>query len=279
MAGLSASQGRTFARVFLFVLKDHLPHNHELFKGLVHLVNIVDMVFSPFFYQSWYKKLEKEIESLLKFVRINLNLDIYPKLHYLIHYPKLISKYGPLRLLSTDQFESAHRHFKERLITSNNHLDIIKTMFKGALYKYSYMYSPEFFTVPYSKLVFTDSPIDENMTNRLSNMYPGENIRQLISGKWYGFLYKVGYFIYLSSSSQTHTFNLIKQIFFVGESIIIYCCSVNFKYEPKIHAFVQIPTIKSVYNFTDVSDNWINPVEAYKIGREAFICPEYKYFE
>ena len=34
--------------------------------------------------------------------------------------------------------------FKEWLITSNNHKDVIKTMFSGELYKYSYLYAGNF---------------------------------------------------------------------------------------------------------------------------------------
>ena len=98
LSSLSASQGRMFARTFLLVLKGHLPTDSHLFQGFLHLVRIIDFVMSPFFYKSWTKKLEKEVELLLKFERIELNLDIYPKLHYLMHYPKLIQMYGSLTL-------------------------------------------------------------------------------------------------------------------------------------------------------------------------------------
>ena len=115
LSSLSASQGRRFFKTYLLALKDFLPYNHQLFKGFITLNRIIDMVYSPFFFKSWFKKLEDDIFSFLSFVRIDLNLKIYPKMHFMIHYPELIAKYGPLRYLSTDQFESAHRHFKDRL--------------------------------------------------------------------------------------------------------------------------------------------------------------------
>ena len=59
LGSLSANQERTLARVFLFVLRDHLPEHSYLFKGLIYLVNIIDMVFSPYFYRSWFKKIRK----------------------------------------------------------------------------------------------------------------------------------------------------------------------------------------------------------------------------
>ena len=144
LASLSASQGRMFGKLFLFVLRNLLPQNHPLFQGLILIVDIVDMVYAPFFYKSWFSELEANIEKLLRFERCTLNLTIYPKLHYLMHYPALIKKFGPMRYLSTDQFESAHRHFKSQLVNSSNHKEIIHTMFKGATYKYSYMYSEDY---------------------------------------------------------------------------------------------------------------------------------------
>lgn len=37
---------------------------------------------------------------------------ITPKCHYLIHYARLIEKYGPLRLLWCMRFEGKHQYFK-----------------------------------------------------------------------------------------------------------------------------------------------------------------------
>lgn len=279
LAALSASQGRTFARVFLFVLRDHLPKESHLFKGLQHLVNIIDMVFSPYFYHSWLKKLEKEIESLIRFVRVDLNLNVYPKLHFLTHYPKLISLYGPLRLLSTDHFESAHRHFKDQLMTSANHMDIIKTMFKGALYKFSYLYSSNFLSVPYSKMVYSNSPIEELILSDLSKLYPGKTYQSLVSCKWYGFHYKIGFYIYESKSSHSHVFYLVKNIFFTGDSMVLYCSGKDFEYIPENHVYVELPTKKVSCHLIDASDIWINPIEPYMIDGELYLCPEYRYFE
>ena len=76
LSSMSASQGRMFCRTFLLVLKDKLPYDSHLFSGFLHLVRIVDMIMAPFFYKSWFKLLATEIESLLRFVRYDLNLPI-----------------------------------------------------------------------------------------------------------------------------------------------------------------------------------------------------------
>lgn len=90
LSSFSSSQGRLFCKTFLFVLRNNLPYDNSLFLGFKCLVRVVDYVLSPFFYKSWFKPLEKDIKCLLHFVRYVLNLTIYPKLHFLIHYPMLL---------------------------------------------------------------------------------------------------------------------------------------------------------------------------------------------
>ena len=134
----SASQGRTLIKIVLFALKDLIPENCPICMGLVHLNNIVNIVFAPFFFKSWMPILKREIKSLLKFVRYDLNIQIYPKLHFLTHYPSQIEKNGPMKYFSTDLFESMHKRLKRHILTSANHKDVIKSMYNGLLGEFSF---------------------------------------------------------------------------------------------------------------------------------------------
>ena len=139
--------------------------------------------------------MDSNIEKLFHFIRTVLNLDIYPKLHFLIHYPDLIRKFGPLRPLSTDQFESAHRFFKEQLIISHCHKDIITTMFKGALYKFSYMYSEDYISdCCIKETPLTNLPPSE-LTDFCSLKFPNQTIKYLKRYKYFGYTYEPGMFI------------------------------------------------------------------------------------
>ena len=233
---LSASQGRTFCKVFLFVLKGKLPYNSPLFDAFILLTSIVDMVYSPFFYKSWFPSLESNIEKLLHFVRTVLNLDIYPKLHFLIHYPDLIRKYGPLRSLSTDQFESAHRFFKEQLITSSCHKNIIKTMFKRALYKFSYMYSDDYNSDCCSNETPLKGPPEDEILYFCTIKFPGRNIKFMKKYKYFGFTYEKGMF-FAESKENNCFFSEIISIFLVSKNCHFICSTCRFTYEKNIHAY------------------------------------------
>ena len=279
LSSMSASQGRMFCRTFLLALKGKLPYDNPLFNGFLHLVRIADMIMAPYFYKSWYKSLTSEIDALLRFVRFDPNLSIYPKLHFVIHYPDLIKMYGPIRLFSTDQFESAHRHFKERLITSNNHKDVIKTMFSGALYKYSYLYSNDFLADSCIKPKKLSGINDDPIITNISSLFSNENVKFLASLAYFGFSYKIGYFIYDQQAGHQHFFWEITHIFQTDDDFHIRGQRQIFEYVENLHSYKRIDSPKSTHSIIDVSEIWIEPIEPYTINSDLYICPPYKFFE
>lgn len=134
----SAAQMRTMFKILLFAIHKDLPDDSNIVKGVYLLKDICDIIMSPFVYKPWVKTLRDLITQLLTFVRVDLDIQIYPKLHYLIHYPDMIYRFGPLIYFSTDIFESVHKRFKTHLISSCCHKNTLKTMFSGAIAYYSY---------------------------------------------------------------------------------------------------------------------------------------------
>ncbi|RWS21054.1 uncharacterized protein B4U80_10428 [Leptotrombidium deliense] len=68
-------------------------------------------------------KLKDLTTKLLRKITGTLQMSVYPKLHYLSHYPDLIETFGPLWKFSTLRFERKHLYFKqlaEKLKNSKN---------------------------------------------------------------------------------------------------------------------------------------------------------------
>ena len=65
---------------------------------------------------------------------VHLRKDIFkkmtnaPKVHYIVHVPELILKYGPLKRFSTLGFEQKHQFFKQRQQKTKNFVNIQKTL-------------------------------------------------------------------------------------------------------------------------------------------------------
>ena len=196
----------------------------------------------------------------------------------MIHYPKLISLFGPLRYLNTDQFESAHRNFKEQLINSSNHKDVIKTMFTGALYKYSYIFSDENIQEDLITSSRLNLAIESSILRSIESTYSGLIIN-LAKCKFYGFLYKIGFFVFINVSETKSTFGHITHIFEVRNQYIIRVSLKKFVYLPNFHAFKMIDTPKSSFIFIEISDVWNEPMEPYELDGDLYICPPYKLFK
>lgn len=57
--------------------------------------------------------LEVKIQEFLRaFVACYPSVQLIPKLHYLIHYPRMISLFGPLKQVLCKRFEAKHQYFK-----------------------------------------------------------------------------------------------------------------------------------------------------------------------
>lgn len=68
-----------------------------------------------------------------------------PKHHYLVHYPSLIMKLGPLIRLWTMRFESKHSYFKRCIRRTQNFKNVCQTLANNHQLPQSYMNSSSFF--------------------------------------------------------------------------------------------------------------------------------------
>jgi hypothetical protein len=67
----------------------------------------------------------QKIQGLLTTLQKNFpSFHFTPKVHYLIHYPGLMAKYGPLRNLWCMRFEAKHQYFKQVASTLGNFINI-----------------------------------------------------------------------------------------------------------------------------------------------------------
>ena len=276
LSALSASQGKIFRKIFLLALKDKLPYDHPLFEGFLILNKVVDFLYSPFFYKAWFTPLENNISQLLRFVRCTLNLNIYPKLHYLLHYPEIIKKFGPIRYISTDQFESSHRHFKEQLITSCNHKDIITTMFKGALNKFSFMYSEDYIQESCVKVGSLSKKVPSEIRSFVQSKLDDTEFSFVNYVKFYGYKYSEGCYIFCDESNNIAFFKKVVYVISYKDSFLLVCLPSKFKYIEQLHAYMQISSNDSNLSIVETLDVWNEPLVPYKIGGIVYICPSYK---
>lgn len=106
------AQMHLFLRIFPLIASDFLKDNAN-YLNFLHLIRICKFFFSHKFKISELGLIEKEIYLFFQnFKELYPVASVIPKLHYLVHYPRLIKEFGPLKECWTMRFEAKHQYFK-----------------------------------------------------------------------------------------------------------------------------------------------------------------------
>ena len=109
----SASQNWCLFRNLPFLVGDIVDCDADY--RVLHLLcrDICRIIFAPVIMPEWLIDLQQYIaEHHTLLAHVNSSL-FTPKLHFLTHYPRLISLFGPLKHLWCMRFESCHQYFKK----------------------------------------------------------------------------------------------------------------------------------------------------------------------
>ena len=95
------------------------------------LREICDAILAPVVEPDQLKDLQHMIAEFLRtFVEIFGAEKLLPKFHYLLHYPRQIALFGPLKILWCMRFEAKHQYFKKLAVTANNNKNLCYTLAK-----------------------------------------------------------------------------------------------------------------------------------------------------
>ncbi|XP_058887311.1 uncharacterized protein LOC131738084 [Acipenser ruthenus] len=113
-----------------FLIGHFVPTEDEHWQHYLLFREIVDFVMSPVVKKSSLSHLQILIgEFLSEFNRLYPG-NFIPKLHYLVHYPRLLAEFGPLRSLWCLRFEGKHQYFKRLARNVCNFRNICFTLAK-----------------------------------------------------------------------------------------------------------------------------------------------------
>ncbi|KAK3928952.1 Polycomb protein PHO, partial [Frankliniella fusca] len=127
--GGNASENWTLFRNLPFLLEDLIQDKEDKMWCLyLQLKEIVELVAAPKITLQQVLYLRVLIREYLTELSKLLPEHLVPKQHYLLHYPDLILKYGPLIRLFTLRFESKHVFFKNVAKACKNYINITYTL-------------------------------------------------------------------------------------------------------------------------------------------------------
>ncbi|KAB0790692.1 hypothetical protein PPYR_01368 [Photinus pyralis] len=135
---MSAREMWTFCHFLPLIIGDLVPINNKYWKLLRLLLEMIDLILMTEFNDTDLKLMTLKIEQHhLQYVKLFGN-TLKPKFHFLLHYPTIIKKIGPLKYIWCFRFESKHRELKMYTNNTNSRKNIPYTIGIKCSLKFSY---------------------------------------------------------------------------------------------------------------------------------------------
>lgn len=118
----------TLVRYFGLIVGLYVPEDHPVWNFFLLLRQINDRLINRRIYSDSCEVLVYDIEEInWQYLKLS-NDTLKPKFHFMIHYPQMMKKFGPLANLSTFRFEARHRLSKMVAHTVAGRVNICKTI-------------------------------------------------------------------------------------------------------------------------------------------------------
>ncbi|XP_064464590.1 uncharacterized protein LOC135375886 [Ornithodoros turicata] len=125
----SASEVGCLFHMFSLLVGDLIPESSKAYEVYLLLRTIVDIVEAPRVTVDVLPFLQVHISDFYSLFRqVFPDVRVTPKMHYMIHYPRLFLLYGPLTRLSSIRFEAKHQFFKRLARKTQNFINICRTL-------------------------------------------------------------------------------------------------------------------------------------------------------
>lgn len=124
----TATQKWCLFRLLPFILGHRIPPGSRYWHVFLLCREIADIVMATKVRKDELACLELLVHAFLSEVVEVFGPVLTPKCHYLIHYPRLMLMYGPLRSLWCMRFEGKHQYFKNLTNNCRNFINITVTL-------------------------------------------------------------------------------------------------------------------------------------------------------
>ncbi|CAN7990081.1 unnamed protein product [Ixodes hexagonus] len=124
-----AAEKLCFFRFFSLLLGDCIPKGNAVYEVYLALRAVVDVIFAPQVCCSADARLQVLVDDFYSaFKETFPGVNIIPKMHYLIHYTRLLLLCGPLSKLACMRFEAKHQFVKSIDRRTRNFKNICGTL-------------------------------------------------------------------------------------------------------------------------------------------------------
>lgn len=204
--GGQAAENWCLLRLLPIIIGDRIKDTQDqVWQLVIMLKEVVELVCAPKISAGQVSFLQVHIQEYLETRQYLFHSEkLKPKHHYLLHYPSLIMRFGPLIRLWTMRFESKHSYFKRCVRRTQNFKNVCKSLANNHQLLQSYMNSSFFF--PPALQVKNSSPYHAELYSSKIGKAVEESLvtPDFISTevRFHGTLYRKGYFLCLKNDES-----------------------------------------------------------------------------
>lgn len=145
--GGQAAENWCFLRLLPIIIGDRIKDTQDqVWQVVIMLKEVVELVCSPKISAAQVSFLQVHVQEYLETRKHQFPSEkLKPKHHYLLHYPLLNMRFGPLIRLWTMRFESKHSYFKQCVRRTQNFKNVCKSLANNHQRLQPYMNSSSFF--------------------------------------------------------------------------------------------------------------------------------------
>ncbi|KAL0150086.1 hypothetical protein M9458_054611, partial [Cirrhinus mrigala] len=228
--GGSAAQNWCFLRLLPILVGTRVknPLDDQVWQLCLKLREIVEFVCSPKIHTNQVAYLKILVQEYVESrAALFPQKPLKPKHHFLLHYPDLIIKFGPLIRLWSLRFESKHTYFKQCARKLHNFKNLCSTLAERHQLLQAYLHSGSLF--PSILQVGQANEFDEQMYNdaikeavRISGV-TNQNTAETASVTYKGSTYKKGMAVVLNVNDRGHELGRVLLILVSQQQIYFVC--------------------------------------------------------
>lgn len=125
---MSASESLCFSRNICVLIGDLVARENEYWRVLILLTEIINIVMAPAITEGITHYFASLIHDYLSLVVSLFPNCLKPKHHFLLHYPRIMRRFGPVCNLSTFRCESKNRNLKITSHVALSRVNVCKTL-------------------------------------------------------------------------------------------------------------------------------------------------------
>lgn len=281
---LSASESFIFVKYFGMLIGDKIPNGDHVWELCIKHRQILGILMAPFFIKEQICVLNDLISIHHKlFMEISPNKNLKNKFHHMIHYHTFMSKFGPLRHLSSMKGEARHRIGKLIADSIHNQQNLtLSISIREQLLLHYYLLNnlnlKERFECALPSSVTLQELAD---FNHFGNLIP-ENFKEVCEMtswiKLNGTKYEPNMVLFIGIKDGTPCFGKIIYIFLNNCEVAFLCLRLETLYFDRHYYGHRVVETDDTYCFINYSDMYhYSPTAISTVAGEFYIVSTYDY--